>query len=176
VCTVGAPFVAHLIAHGAKCDERRRVNNHRRARVLSSRSVERASHVEQAWRKMGFRLAFVFVGLFGVAFAISGLLVALPRPAVGGSCGPGTTSESAIVALFDPGSIGAGPEPPATNVADRADWMAFVGECQASADGRVLATFFILVLSLGVAVAGTGLVVMARKRLVAGVPISSLAG
>jgi hypothetical protein len=32
------------------------------------------------------------------------------------------------------------------------------------------------VLSLGVAVAGTGLVVMARKRLVAGVPISSLAG
>jgi hypothetical protein len=119
--------------------------------------------MEQAWRKSGFRLAFVFLGLFGVAFAISGLLIALPRPAVGGSCGPGTTSEPAIVALFDPGSIGAGREPPTTSAANRADWMAFVGECQASADGRVLATFFILVLSLGVALAGTALVLRARR-------------
>jgi hypothetical protein len=119
--------------------------------------------VEQAWRKRGFRLALVFLGLFGVAFAVSGLLVALPRPAVGGSCGPGTTSEPAIVALFDPGSIGAGPEPSTTSAANRADWMAFVGECQASADGRVLATFFILVLSLDVAVAGTALELRARR-------------
>jgi hypothetical protein len=125
---------------------------------------------------MGFRLAFVFVGLFGVAFAISGLLVALPRPAVGGSCGPGTTSEPAIVALFDPGSIGAGPEPPATNATDRADWMAFVGECQASADSRVLATFFILAISVGVALAGTGLVVKARKPAIARVHAPSVAG
>jgi hypothetical protein len=113
---------------------------------------------------MGFRLAFVFLGLFGAAFAISGLLVALPRPAVGGTCGPGTGSESAIVAFFDPGSIGAGPEPSATNATDRADWMAFVGECQASADSRVLATSAILTLSVGVALAGTALVLMGSRK------------
>jgi hypothetical protein len=81
----------------------------------------------QALRNRGFRLALVFPGLFGVAFAISGFLVSVPNPAVGGTCGPGKGSESAIVALFDPGSIGAGAEPPAADAADRADWMAFVG-------------------------------------------------
>jgi hypothetical protein len=120
--------------------------------------------VHAASRQMGLRLALVFLGLFGIAFALSGLLIGLPRPAVGGSCGPGTTSEPAIVALFDPGSIGAGPEPPATSAANRADWMAFVGECQASADGRVLATFFILTISVGVGLAGTFLVLKSRKR------------
>jgi hypothetical protein len=114
-------------------------------------------------RQMGLRLALVFLGLFGIAFALSGLLIGLPKPAVGGSCGPGTTSESAIVALFDPGSIGAGREPPATSAANRADWMAFVGECQASADGRVLATFFILTISVGVGLAGVFLVMKSRK-------------
>jgi hypothetical protein len=104
---------------------------------------------------MGFRLIFVFLGLFGVAFAITGVLVALPKPAVQGTCGPGRSSEPAIVAFFDPGSIGAGREPATTQATDRADWMAFVGECQASTDSRVLATFAILVLSVAVGVAGT---------------------
>jgi hypothetical protein len=120
--------------------------------------------VRAASRQMGVRLAIVFLGLFGIAFAISGLLIGLPKPAVGGSCGPGRSSESAIVALFDPGSIGAGQEPPATSATDRADWLAFVGECQASADGRVLATFFIFTISVGVALAGTYLVLTSRKR------------
>lgn len=105
--------------------------------------------------RVGFRLIFVFVGLFGAAFAITGALVALPKPAVGGTCGPGKSSESSIVAFFDPGSIGAGSEPAKTHATDRAKWMAFVGECQASADGRILTTFAVLVLSLAVAVAGT---------------------
>jgi hypothetical protein len=111
--------------------------------------------VQQSSRRKGIGLALIFVGLFGAAFAISGLLAGLPRPAVGGSCGPGKSSESSIVALFDPITIGAGQEPPATNATDHADWMAFVGECQASADSRVLATFLILTVSVGVALAGT---------------------
>jgi hypothetical protein len=67
------------------------------------------------------------------------------------------------VAFFDPGSIGAGPEPATTHATDRADWMAFVGECQASTDTRVLATFAILVLSLGVALTGTAWVRRASR-------------
>jgi hypothetical protein len=109
-------------------------------------------------------LALVLLGLFGAAFAVSGLFAALPAPAVGGTCGPGRSSESAIVAFFDPVSIGAGVEPSATttaNVVARADWMAFVGECQASADSRVLSTFALLVLSVVVALAGLWMVVRA---------------
>jgi hypothetical protein len=115
-------------------------------------------------RTRGIGLALVLVGLFGIAFAVSGLLTGLPRPAVGGSCGPGSTSESSIVALFDPGSIGAGPEPPASSVTDHADWMAFVGECQASADSRVLATFIILIVAVGVALAGVVVASRAARR------------
>ena len=130
------------------------MNDQGPVRVLSSRSVERGVQVAQASHRTWFRLTLVFLGLFGAAFAISGLLVALPRPAVGGTCGPGKSSEAAIVALFNPGSIGAGPEPPATSATDRADWMAFVGECQASADGRVLGALVILAVSLAVALVG----------------------
>jgi hypothetical protein len=126
--------------------------------------------VEQSSRATWFRLALVFLGLFGAAFAITGFLVALPKPAVGGTCGPGKSSEAAIVALFNPGSIGAGPEPPASSATDRADWMAFVGECQASADGRVLGALVILGVSLVVALVGTALFVKSRKR-----PVSAAA-
>ena len=118
----------------------------------------------QASHRTWFRLTLVFLGLFGAAFAISGLLVALPRPAVGGTCGPGKSSEAPIVALFNPGSIGAGPEPPTTSATDRADWLAFVGECQASADGRVLGALVILAVSLAVALVGTALLTRYRKR------------
>jgi hypothetical protein len=108
-------------------------------------------------------VGLLLVALFGVAFALSGLLTGLPRPAVGGSCGPGTSSESSIVALFDPVTIGAGQEPPAARTADRAEWMAFVGECQASADSRVLVTFVILMASVGVALAGAMLVLRTSR-------------
>lgn len=107
---------------------------------------------------MGIMLTFVFLGIFGIAFAVTGLMAALPRPAVGGTCGPGKSSEASIVAFFDPATIGAGREPATTHATDRADWLAFVGECQASADSRVLATFAIIVISVGIALAGTVLV------------------
>lgn len=109
------------------------------------------------------RLVLVILGLFGAAFAITGLLVALPSPSVGGTCGPGKGSEAAIVAIFDPNTIGAGPEPAATDTAARAQWSAFVHECQTAADNRALAAFPILVVSVGVAVIGA-LVVGRRGR------------
>jgi hypothetical protein len=129
--------------------------------------------VAQASHRTWFRLTLVFLGLFGAAFAISGLLVALPRPAVGGTCGPGKSSEAAIVALFNPGSIGAGPEPPTTSATDRADWMAFVGECQASADGRVLGALVILAVSLAVALVGTALLMRYRRPPTAPAPVAT---
>ncbi|HWE70072.1 MAG TPA: hypothetical protein VG205_06900 [Acidimicrobiales bacterium] len=98
--------------------------------------------------------AIIGVGLFGMALAVSGLLTGLPGPTVGGTCGPGLGSEPAIVAIFDPVTIGAGPEPPATNAAARTQWTSFVNQCQSSATDRALAAFPILVVSAGVAVLG----------------------
>jgi len=115
-------------------------------------------------RHVAFRVVFVFLGLFGAAFAITGALVAMPRPQVGGTCGPGSSSESSMVAFFDPGSIGAEREPSAAHATDRADWMAFVGECQASADGRILASLAILVLSIALALGGVAWAWRAGRR------------
>lgn len=104
--------------------------------------------------RTGTSLVLVFLGLLGAAFAITGLLIALPPPAAGGTCGPGQGSEAAIIAFFDPVTIGAGPEPPTTNAAARAQWRAFVDQCQTSADNRALAAFPILVVSTGIVVLG----------------------
>jgi hypothetical protein len=146
------------------------VNEQRQVRVLSSRSIERGEQVEQASRGTWFRLTLVLLGLFGAAFAISGLLIDLPRPAIGGTCGSGTYSETAIVALLDPGSIGAGAEPPASKTTDRAKWMAFVAECQAATDSRALGALVVLAVSLGVGLGGTVLLLRMRKRPVASAP------
>jgi hypothetical protein len=107
------------------------------------------------------RLALVFVGTLGVAIAITGMFIALPGPSVGGTCGPGRGSEAAIVALVNPGSIGAGTEPPASNAEGRTEWTAFVAECQSSADGRILGALCLLVASVGIAL--LGLLVGRRK-------------
>ena len=107
--------------------------------------------------RMWIRLGFALLGIVGAAIAITAIVVALPQPAVGGTCGPGQSSEAPIVALFNPGSIGAGAEPPASDATGRVQWLAFVGECQSSTDGRVLAGFGILVLSVGVALLGPAL-------------------
>jgi hypothetical protein len=123
--------------------------------------------MQKTSRQTGLRLGLVLLGLFGAAFAIAGVFASLPGPAAGGTCGPGKLSESAIVAFFDPVSIGAGREPAATTTEtaiSRAQWMAFVGECQASADSRVLSTFAILVLSVVVALGGIGLSRRATRR------------
>jgi hypothetical protein len=68
------------------------------------------------------------------------------------------------VALFDPHSIGAGPEPAASNTAARGDWVAFVGDCQASTDDRAIAAAIILLFSIGIAVVGPMLVRRRRRK------------
>lgn len=77
----------------------------------------------------------LFIGFLAAAATIA--LTPLPAPAAGVSCGPGASSESAIVAFFDPVSIGAGAEPPAAS-AGRSQWLAFVSECQSSTDTRMV--------------------------------------
>ncbi len=121
------------------------------------------------------RLAFAFLGLFGAAFAITGMLVALPKPAAGGTCGPGKGSEAAIQAFFNPGSIGAGPEPPASNSDARQQWQAFVDECQTTTDDRAIAALAILVVSIGVGVAGPRLVAGRKRRQTSGLPAAPTA-
>jgi hypothetical protein len=99
-------------------------------------------------------IVLVFLGVFGAAVGVTGLVVGLPAPAAGGTCGPGTGSEAAIVALFDPITIGAGPEPPATDAAGRAQWSAFVNQCQTAANNRAFVAFPTLVVSAGIAILG----------------------
>jgi hypothetical protein len=106
-------------------------------------------------------LLFVFIGGFGVAYAAAGMFTALPAPAIGGTCGPSTGSETAAEALTEPGSIGAGPQPAKTNVSGHHQWATFVQQCQSLADRRGLASLAILVVSL--AVAGIGLFWVLRK-------------
>jgi hypothetical protein len=108
-------------------------------------------------------LVFAAIGLFGAAFAISAVVIDLPDPAVGGTCGPGALAETPFVALVNPGSIGAGKEPPASDKQARDQWLAFVGECQASANGRGLAALGILVVSVLVAWLGPKLFLWRRK-------------
>jgi hypothetical protein len=106
-------------------------------------------------------LVLIFVGLFGVAVALTALWSELPAPAAGGTCGPGRGSETAIEALVDPGSIGAGTEPPATRAAARAQWNQFVDECQSATNNRALLAIPVLVVSAGIAVVGF---VLLRRR------------
>lgn len=126
--------------------------------------------MDRSSRAVRTRLVFLLIGVFGAAFAVTGVIVALPAPAAGGTCGPGRGSEAPIVALFDPHSIGAGPEPAVTNTAAREDWLAFVGECQASTDDRAIAASIILLLSVGIAVVGP-LLVLRRRRQPADSPV-----
>ncbi len=99
-------------------------------------------------------LALVFVGLFGATVAVSGLWAPLPPPKAGGTCGPGLGAEAAVAALVNPGSIGAGAEPPVTKKAARANWSQFVSECQSATDHRALVTIPLLAVSLVLAVGG----------------------
>ena len=106
-------------------------------------------------------LLFVFIGCFGVAFAAAGMLTALPAPAIGGTCGPSTGSETALEALAEPSSIGAGPEPSTSNTTGHHQWETFVQQCQTLADRRGLASLAVLVVSL--AIAAIGLIWVLRK-------------
>jgi hypothetical protein len=106
-------------------------------------------------------LVLIFVGLFGVAVALTALWSELPAPAAGGTCGPGRGSETAIEALVDPGSIGAGAEPPTTHAAARAQWNQFVNECQSATNDRALLAAPVLVVSIGITIVGF---VLLRRR------------
>lgn len=90
-------------------------------------------------------------GICSVA-AVVVVLRPLPAPAAGGTCGPASGSETAIEAFVDPVSIGAGAEP-ASGTAARAEWQAFVGECQAATDARMLIALALLVIALLFAIA-----------------------
>jgi hypothetical protein len=107
-------------------------------------------------------ILFVFLGCFGVAYGAAGMLTALPAPAIGGTCGPSTASETAFQALAEPGSIGAGPQPPKSNVTAHQQWQTFIQQCQDLADRRGLASLAIVVFSISVA--GVGLFWVLRKR------------
>jgi hypothetical protein len=106
-------------------------------------------------------ILFVFLGCFGVAYAAAGMLTALPAPAIGGTCGPSTASETATEALLEPGSIGAGPVPPASNTTAVHQRQTFIHQCQSLADRRGMASLAILVISL--VVSGAGLFWVLRK-------------
>ena len=108
---------------------------------------------QTSWR-WWVRLTSALLGVLGIAVAITAMVVALPPPSVGGTCGPGRGSEAAITAFFNPGSIGAGALPPRANLLGRLEWSAFVGQCQSSADARMLLGLGILILAALVAGAG----------------------
>ncbi len=108
-------------------------------------------------------VALLFVGVFGAALAVTGAVAALP-PVAGGTCGPGTNSEAAVVALFDPGSIGAGPEPATNADGGRQQWEAFVHECQTAADDRGVVVLATLVGSIAVVAVGSALVLRSAHR------------
>jgi hypothetical protein len=112
----------------------------------SGRSSRRGHHP--------LRVASWVVGILALAGAVVVAVLPLPKPAAGGTCGPGRGSEPAIVAFFDPASIGAGPRPSSPAIAVF-EWQAFVGECQASTNARIvdalalvlLSAFFLLIAS-----------------------------
>lgn len=99
------------------------------------------------------RVVGTVLAVFFLASAATIALVPLPAPAAGGTCGPSTASESALAAFFNPVSIGAGPEPPATS-AQHSQWVAFVNQCQSTTNSRMIQSGVIVV---GALLAGLGL-------------------
>ncbi len=108
------------------------------------------------------------VGAFVGAFAVNGLVAPLPKPAAGGTCGPGDGSEAAVRAIVDPHSIGAGPRPPASQRSALANWKAFVHDCQTAADQRAAVVAGLLVLAVALLAVG---LVLVRRRWAATAPV-----
>jgi hypothetical protein len=109
------------------------------------------------------KLLLIYAGLFGAALAIASMMISLPVQATG-TCGPGRGSEAAAIAFFDPVTIGAGAEPPASNQAEHAVWATFVHGCQSAADTRMLVALPLLVVSLGLVALGIVLLVRQDRR------------
>jgi len=107
------------------------------------------------------RVVCTVLAVLFLAAAATIALVPLPTPSAGGTCGPGTSSESAIIAFFNPASIHAGPEPTVTS-GERPQWSAFISQCQSATNTRMVQTAVIVV---GALLAGLG-VPWALRRLV----------
>lgn len=103
-------------------------------------------------------VCLVLAGL-ALAAAIVIAVLPLPKPATfrvdgvevtGGTCGPGKGSESAIEAFFDPVSIGAGPSASGSSIEaglENVGRLAFIGECQASTNGRMVDALALLIVA-----------------------------
>jgi hypothetical protein len=107
-------------------------------------------------------LIVTFLGIFGIAIALTAFFSQLPLPAAGGTCGPSKYSETAIEALVNPGSIGAGAEPATNDTAARANWLEFVHDCQSATDQRAFLAIPTLIVSIGVTAGG---IVLLRRRM-----------
>ena len=115
-------------------------------------------------------LIITFLGIFGIAVALTAFFSDLPLPHAGGTCGPSTGSETAIEALVEPGSIGAGSEPSTSNTAGRANWLEFVHDCQSATDERAFIAIPTLIVSIGIATLGLILLRRRARRTVDPVP------
>lgn len=93
------------------------------------------------------RLVCTVLAVLALAGAIVIVVLPLPKPAAGGTCGPGSGSESAIVAFFDPVSIGAGSASSATTTEEALDRLAFIGECQSASNGRMVDALALVILA-----------------------------
>jgi len=111
------------------------------------------------------RLVCVALGALLVVAAVTIVVVPLPAPAAGGTCGPGASSETAVQAFFDPVSIGAGPLPSASS-GNRPQWHAFVDDCQSATNTRITVAGVILVVALFALIANTWIV----RRVVGATP------
>jgi len=106
-------------------------------------------------------VALIYLGLLGTAFALATIFSTLPANAEG-TCGPSKASETAAEALFEPGSIGAGTKPAATDAAALKGWNDFVNACQSATDVRAWVAFPVGAVSLGLII--VPLVVLGRRR------------
>ncbi|HML00165.1 MAG TPA: DUF2510 domain-containing protein [Acidimicrobiales bacterium] len=96
------------------------------------------------------RLVCAALAVLAVAGALVIAFLPLPRPAAGGTCGPGRGSESAMEAFFDPVSIGAGAKVSGSGIEvelENLDRLAFIGECQSSTNGRMVDALALLIVA-----------------------------
>jgi hypothetical protein len=114
------------------------------ARVRDAPEVRKPSVSGLSW----VRLALAVVAVMALASGLTVAFLPLAHPAAGVSCGPGSSSESAIVSFFDPVSIGAGTEPPASSAEQHYEWLAFVSECQSATNSQMLIAIVLVALAV----------------------------
>jgi hypothetical protein len=116
----------------------------REARGVRGPSWTRPSSSRASW----IRLSLAVLAVMALAGGLTVAFLPLATPAAGGTCGPGTSAESAIAAFFDPASIGAGSEPSASNQEEHYQWLAFVSECQSATNSQMLIAIALVALAI----------------------------